>query len=376
MGNASENEYQELDLSQSADLLLFQASAKAVFSEAHSVGIKNNQIDKKSLLDLVEKNNRLRDLVHTCSVNYLPQQQEVPIEIIDELQLLYDDLITHRNDILQQHLDTVPVAGSQPEAVEKKVPVTLVQDEDDSFEADEEFPTSFERKRKTMSISYDADEMTQKSIAIKIAQDATQEIVQLEAQLLSLETEYDVSKLPPVVAEHISLTEKRVVGYTEAMDPINIVIDKPEQPTMAVPELARKSHQKVTNTTEPMTYKSFVQEQFGSMDNFGKVLNNEIARIESLTNDRFGGWLGEDKSSPFDMIQDMTVREVLVLQNQKGLREVLKEKNTSYETMLTWFDLLPEMVEMTDSTDTISFGELFTYWIIECELAQAKAQSV
>jgi len=31
---------------------------------------------------------------------------------------------------------------------------------------------------------------------------------------------------------------------------------------------------------------------------------------------------------------------------------------------------------MTDSTDTISFGELFTYWIIECELAQAKAQSV
>lgn len=484
MTDQSENEYQELDLSQENDLAFFQESAKAVFDEVSDFGyIIHTQVqsaDESSqqvFATLVEKNDRLNELVKKCRTDFLPHDKELPAELIDELQQIYDDLILLRNDILhiqaQQpaqlsaETEKIEETDSQPLPMMRKLSIAHESDQDEvllfglsapqpgpdsmkqihamrevlllardthpslmydsekqilvdklfrklgavssqglrpetnipeivalmkavnvphaavptvssipvehhnspqATNSEQEPTTTYQRKRKTMSVSQDEDDTTQKSIAINIAKDATEEIAHLEEQMEVLHPDQNVLAKPQIVRENISQVEMQIVGQTEAIDPINTVIKKPVQPVLPVPDLVGEELQN-QDGEEVVTYKSFVEKEFGSMEEFGKVLNSEIARIESLTTDKFQGWLGEKKASAFEMLQDMSVNEVSVLQKQKGLREEMIEKNVNYETLLTWFDLLPEMIEMTEADTRISFGELFTYWIIESEMA-------
>jgi hypothetical protein len=500
----STTEYQELDLAQAADLVLFQESAKAVFDEASQlVGIITGSMqsdtsvltepDKALFISLVEKNNLLHSLVHKCKVEYLPYQEELPVDLIDKMQQLYDDLILLRNSILlvqiehgrtsqtvtspntsitafpikheiqQNHPEnvtrqeknlnqdkkssvmlcglTVPAAGIEglkqvhtmrevlllardkhpglvhdaekqllvdtlfrklanvsnmglhrvsdiPEIIslmlainipvnvvpEKPKPIIRGSNNQDSYGAEDDEVENYvpERRRKKMTISSDAHEMTQRTIAIKITKEAVEETEYKDKELEARNVSKTKINFSPLVRDDFSAAERSVVGKTESIDPINAIIEKLESLATKTPDL--RSRKTPADVQGEASYKTFLKENFGSVEEFGKVLNQEVARIESLTEDRFGGWLGEKKDSPFLYLQDMLVSEVVDLINAKGLREHVQEKNIKYETMLTWIDLLPQMQAMVEGDSAISFGELFTYWVIESEMEHMTGQ--
>jgi hypothetical protein len=165
--------------------------------------------------------------------------------------------------------------------------------------------------------------------------------------------------------------QSAVVARLERQDPVTTTIPS-LTPKVFPPAPAHEKRSLTKLYLQDQFYQDFIEQHYTSPAAFERILETIITQIESKTTDVFERWLGEEKASAFQFMEELTVKGVLELAGDPQVCNLLSEQNIKYETYLSWVDLIDEMQAVVGEDLTLCFGELYARWIIESEMIFAQ----
>jgi hypothetical protein len=131
----------------------------------------------------------------------------------------------------------------------------------------------------------------------------------------------------------------------------------------------------INNVIAQQTYATVVKETFSSPSAFEASLRREVYRVEAPS--KLDALLGIKHGSAFLFLKDMTLAEIDVFDGQKNRQDIrarLQQENIPYEIYMNWMEAIVYMESLVQSTDEMTFGELFVRSEVEL-LLHAKNNS-
>ena len=113
-------------------------------------------------------------------------------------------------------------------------------------------------------------------------------------------------------------------------------------------------------------YINILKNRFSSPAAFEASLRREVYRVEAPS--KLDSLLGVKHASAFVFLKDMSLADIDEFDGQKNrenIRVELRKANVPYEIYMNWLAAIPYMEALTDSSDNMSFGELFVRSEIE-----------
>ena len=107
-------------------------------------------------------------------------------------------------------------------------------------------------------------------------------------------------------------------------------------------------------------YAAVVKELFSSPSAFEAALRREVYRVEAPS--KLDALLGVKHGSAFLFLKDMTLAELDAFDgtlSRPEIRARLAEKNVPYEIYMNWIEAVPYMESIVESSNEMTFGELF-----------------
>lgn len=192
------------------------------------------------------------------------------------------------------------------------------------------------------------------------------------AEPLQLTDEYRVETvIEEPVADDLSEDEESALAEVEEDDPVNEAVPEPEgRPTVRSWQERRAAAGSLVGMDGLMEeYQDFFDHY--EPTEFDRVMRSEIAAYERKLEDGLEKFLGIERNSAFGFMKDMTLAEIGDLLGEYGAgrrSEFQEDFNVSYNIFVSWCDQIDEMERLVETSDDMTFGELYARWIIEQEL--------
>lgn len=156
----------------------------------------------------------------------------------------------------------------------------------------------------------------------------------------------------------------------EQRDPVNQAVPIPR------PTVRSWQERQAERTIVPMEgLKAQYPQFFERVDasELNRVLRAEVNAHEQKYVQRLDTLLGFTRRPAFDYIKQMSLSELdeLMQVTTAADREtLLLEQNVIYDSLVQWYDMIPEMTRLVRADDDMHFGDLFARFIIEQEIGE------
>jgi hypothetical protein len=390
-----EAEQKQLDLNQLADLELFLESAKTVYAEAmeQEPVAKFDDYQKlhieeflgKEIFEMISvKLVRLQKLIDHCRFDLVPNNKEISDDQVTEMQELYNNLILLRDYIWEKYpggnevnivdeetLEDIEIADKE---YQKLKPVTH-PGTDDQFQ---------ESGMKSGEATEDGSISTHKQLKISKEEETDRAII-IDDKIPTIASpaipvknnktvEEDVQSTTVMVNDNESPNTRRAFSEIEKSDPVSQAVRG------RIPTVIHSRHEDdetmLTSFLREPRHLAFINKYYGTVKNFERMLDTNVATIEDEMIDKLERWLGERPNSAFHFLRDRLVTDIAEMEENPKLRKILQSKRIKYESFVFWVDSIDEMKQIITTKYPITFGEMYARFMIETEIRYHEAEEL
>jgi hypothetical protein len=327
---------------------------------------------------------RLQKLIDHCRFDLVPNNKEISDDQVTEMQELYNNLILLRDYIWEKYpggnevnivdeetLEDIEIADKE---YQKLKPVTH-PGTDDQFQ---------ESGMKSGEATEDGSISTHKQLKISKEEETDRAII-IDDKIPTIASpaipvknnktvEEDVQSTTVMVNDNESPNTRRAFSEIEKSDPVSQAVRG------RIPTVIHSRHEDdetmLTSFLREPRHLAFINKYYGTVKNFERMLDTNVATIEDEMIDKLERWLGERPNSAFHFLRDRLVTDIAEMEENPKLRKILQSKRIKYESFVFWVDSIDEMKQIITTKYPITFGEMYARFMIETEIRYHEAEEL